>query len=95
MDCASMYALQANLLCDTIGPVHDVPKKKTIPPYSMNAPLHLQTHKMPQTKRSSRMSDNLYRRVWADQPVNDPVLLPERDTNPEWGNKHTYTHRRT
>jgi hypothetical protein len=83
-----MYALQANLLCDTIGPVHDVPKK-----YSMNAPLHLQTHKMPQTKRSSRMSDNLHRRkrVRADQPVNDPVLLPERDTNPEWGNKHTYT----
>jgi len=64
-------------------------------PYSMNAPLHLQTHKMPQTKRSSRMSDNLYRRkrVWADQPVNDPVLLPERDTNPEWG-KQTHLHRR-
>jgi hypothetical protein len=41
---------------------------------------------MPQTKRSSRVSDNLHRRqrVRADRPVNDPVILPERNTNPEW-----------
>jgi superfamily II DNA helicase RecQ len=41
---------------------------------------------MPQTKHSARISNNLNRRkrVQADQPVNDPVILPERDTNPEW-----------
>ena len=38
-------------------------------------------HKMPQTKCSSRISDNLHRRqrVRADQSVNDPVILPNRN----------------
>jgi hypothetical protein len=37
-------------------------------------------------KGSSRISDNLHcrQRPQANQPVNDSVILPERDTNPEW-----------
>ena len=52
----------------------------------ISTPLYLQTTKFLQKKGSFRISDNLHRRqrVQADQPVNDPVILPERDTNPEW-----------
>ena len=41
---------------------------------------------MPRTRRVAHNSDNLHRRqrVRADQPVNDPVVFPERDTDPEW-----------
>jgi len=41
---------------------------------------------MPQTQRVAHNSDNRRRRqrVQADQPVNDLVVLPDRDTNPEW-----------
>ena len=43
-------------------------------------------------KRSSRVSDNpqticIVGKEYvlrADRPVNDPVILPERNTNPEW-----------
>jgi hypothetical protein len=42
--------------------------------------------KMLQTLRVAHNSDKLRRRqrVRADQPIDDPVVFPERDTNPEW-----------
>jgi hypothetical protein len=52
----------------------------------LDAKIHYQDLKMPRTRRVAHNSDNLHRRqrVRADQPVNDPVVFPERDTNPEW-----------
>src|SRR6266850_5039350 len=41
---------------------------------------------MPQTKRSAHNSVNLHRRqrIWADQPISEPMVLSGRDTNPGW-----------
>jgi hypothetical protein len=46
--------------------------------------INLQTHKMPQTKRSSRIRQPTSQEKSTGRPVNGPVLLRERDMNPEW-----------
>jgi RAD3-like DEAD/DEAH box helicase/helicase-like protein len=52
----------------------------------LDAKIHHQDLKMPQTQRVAHNSDNRHRRqrVLADQLVNDLAVLPERGTNPEW-----------
>ena len=78
-----MYSLQFNLFFNTIRVVFDA---KTPLRRIQSLLQYTFRPRNASTKHSARISNNLNRRkrVQADQPVNDPVILPERDTNPEW-----------
>ena len=79
-----MYSLQFNLFFNTIRVVFDA--KTPLRRIQSLLQYTFRPRNASNKALRSHLKNNLNRRkrVQADQPVNDPVILPERDTNPEW-----------
>ena len=81
--CALMYALQANIFCNAIRALFDaktpLQRRLSLLHYIFKSQNFFKKALLSHLRQSTSQA-----KVQADQPLNDPVVLPERGTNPEW-----------